>query len=246
MKIKTSVVVGLTIILLTLFSIFLVPRLQAENNENFVQAEIPVIIKPLDTNLINVQCERAFSSNARTLNTFSCNIVNKANVAIRAIGANYSLIADVNGVERRDSFSKVADAFIHPDLSKEVLPGNSLNISPSGPMSISNGVIKRLELEVNYIEFADGRSVGVSRKAIEKIASIRLGASMFKAWIKSEYLNRRRSEEALMPLLENNSEVGPVGNKNFANKVGEQSYRNFLREKYRINGRGAIKAVLDQ
>ncbi|HBR56780.1 MAG TPA: hypothetical protein DEA22_04825 [Blastocatellia bacterium] len=247
MKIKTSIILATTVSLLTLSAIyaFAIPPIRVEGNKRFLKAEIPVVIKPLNPDILNVNCERIFVSRSDTLTTFSCTLVNQGNLPIHAVGANYSLVTEVNGVEQTDTHLFVADAFVHSDFSREIVPGQTLNISPSGPISIPNAIIKKFELEIIYVQFGDGSSLGESEKTVKKIAGIRYGALMFKAWIKNEFLNRGRSEEALLPLLDNKSEFGPKGNKNFDNEVGAKYYKKFLRERFDKNGRGAIQEILD-
>lgn len=246
MKIRTSIILASLMSLITLLAIFAVPTLRVQENKDFHQKEIPIVIKPLAANLLNVQCEKVFISSPDTLDTFSCDIENRAEMAIRAIGANYSLVADVNGTERADSHLHVADAFVHPDFSREIMPGKSLNISPPGPISIPNGTIVRLELEIVYVQFADDSSVGESSKTVNKIADIRKGASMYKAWLKNEYVSNGRSEDALVMIMDKNSMPASAGNNNFEYKTGEKYYRKFLLERYKTNGPGSIKEVLDQ
>lgn len=137
----------------------------------------------------------------------------------------------------------VADAFVHPDFSKEIIPGTTLNISPPGPILIAKGSIVRLELEIVYVQFADGSSIGESGKTLNIIFEIRKGALMYKAYLKKEYDGNGRSEEALFQLMERESK-SVWGNQSLEYKSGENHYRKFLLERYKANGPGSIQEVL--
>lgn len=252
MRIKTSIAIGLTIILITVVSILLIPESEAQDSKNFVQTEIPVVIKPFivgdDTVSVNIQCQPVFITKPDTLDTFSCTLINATDKSIRASVVRYSIIVNSNGKEKQINRLDTAVPYIHPDLSEEkkpIQPGGSLFIMPNSPIVESDSVIKRLELEPIYIEFDDETIVGIGGKSAELIANVREGAARYKNSLRQKYLNSGRSIQAILPLLEDNapfdSEIG-----NFSQRAGAKAYRNFLRKKYEKAGIEVINEILDK
>ena len=196
MKIKTSISIGLTMLLISVVAIFLLPVLKAQGSRNFVQTEIPVVIKPLKVGdaiiPIGIECEPVFTAKPDTLDGFTCVLVNKSNKSIRASSVRYSIIVDSNGKEEEDSRLDTVDTYIHPDLLEVKKPleiGGRLFITPPGRIVESNSVIKSLEIEPVYIEFSDGTTAGIGGKSAEMIANIREGAAKYKNSLRQEYLN---------------------------------------------------------
>lgn len=221
---------------------------KTQGNQDFAQMEIPVVIKPLKvenrTIPVEIQCNKVFVSKPDTIDSFSCTLINRTDMDIGVVRVEYSLITETNSSDR---FSYLAIANIHPDIPTLIKPNETLHISPVGPRSINGAVIKRLELEPTFIEFVGGWTVGVSDiQSITRIANIRKGAEMYKSWIKKEYVNRGKSENALIPLLETESELDPTNADNSDNKFGAKYYKNFLNKRFKENGQGSIKDVLDQ
>lgn len=251
MKIKTSITIGLAILLVTIVSIVTISTLKVQGNPDFTQVEIPVVIKPLkvgnDIIPVEIQCKSVIITRPDTLDRFSCILINRTNKSIRAAGTGYSIIFDSNGKEEKDSHLEAMDTYIHPDLSevkKPIEPGEISYISPPG-VAIRDAVIKRLEIELVYLEFADGTTVGFGGKGAELIANVREGAARYKNSLRQEYLNRGRAAQAILPLLEDNA---PLGSEilNFEQRAGAKAYRRFLRKKHQKNGIAAINDVLNR
>jgi len=252
MNIKTSITIGLTIILISIVAIFLIPGLKAQNSRNFVQTEIPVVIKPLkignDTVPVDIECEKVFITKPDTLDGFTCILVNRTNKNISASSVRYSIIVDSNGKEKQIDRQTTAVPYIHPDLSevkKPIEPGGSISITPLGPIVEPDFVIKRLELEPIYIEFDDETTVGIGGKNAELIANVREGAARYKNSLRQKYLDKRKSVQEILPLIEDNapfdSEI-----ENFSQRAGAKAYRSFLLKKYKEDGIQIINTILDK
>lgn len=250
MKIQTSIAAGLTVILITVVSILTIPALKAKGNQNFVQTEIPVVIKPLRVGNeivpVEIQCKPVFITRPDTLEGFSCILINRTNKSIRASSVRYSIITESNGREEQDDRFDTADTYIHPDLAEvktAIAPGRSL---PIVPLSIveRDSVIKRLELQPTYIEFTDGTAVGISGESAVMIAKVRAGARRFKNNLRQEFLNKGRSVQAILPLLEENAPLG-LENLTFEEKTGAKYYRRFLLSKYQKYGTAFVNDILN-
>lgn len=252
MKIKTSIAIGLAILLTTIVSIFLVPTLEVSSSQNFVQTEIPVVVKPLkagdDVFPVEIQCEPVIVTKADTLDRFTCVLINKTNKSISASSVRYSVIFDSNGKEVDESHLDTLIPYIHPDLSdikKPIKPGGRLSITPVGKVVKSDSVIKRLEIEPVYIEFSDGTTAGVGGKNAEMIMNVREGATKYKNSLHQEYLKRGKSVQAILPLLADDASLDSE-TLNFQQQVGAKAYRKSLLKKYEKDGLKSIKKVLQQ
>lgn len=252
MKIRTSIAFGLTIILITAASTFLIPESKVQGNQNFVQTEIPVVFKPLkvgnDIVPVEIQCEPVFRTRPDTLDDFHCILINKTNKSIRASSIRYSIIFESNGKEEQENRLDTVDTYIHPDLSdvkKPIEPGGRLSVRPTGRIVKRDSVIKRLELEPVYLEFADWTTVGFGGQGADVIADLREGASKYKNALRQEYLKRGRSAEKILPLLEDNAPLG-LEILSFSQRTGANEYRRLLRKKYEKNGVKAINDVFNK
>lgn len=252
MKIKTSLATGLAIVLVAIASIFLIPSAKVKSGQDFVQTEIPVVIKPLKTAdgivSVEIQCGKVSITEPDTLDDFTCYLINRTDKSIRSSIVGYSIISDSNGEEKRDNRLDTTDAYIHPDFAdvkKPIEPGGKLSIMPPGPITLPGSIIKRLELEPFYLEFSDETTIGIGGKSAEMIAKVREGATRYKNSLRREYLNKGKSSQAILPLLED--EV-PIDSEitGFAQQMGAKAYRRLLRKKYEKKGIAAIKETLDK
>lgn len=252
MKIKSSIAVGLTIVTITLLSIFLIPNSEAQDSKNFVKTEIPVIIKHLKEgdNIVPVEilCRPVLISKPDTLERFSCTLINGTDKSIRASSIRYSIIVDSNGEEKQVDRVMTEVNYIHPDLLEEkklIKPGGTSSIAPYGPIAESGSIIERLELELIYIEFDDATMVGIGGKHVELISSVREGAIKYKNSLHQKYLSNLKSTQEILPLLEDNA---PFNSEieNFNQRAGAKAYRRFLRKKYEKDGIAGVNEVLNK
>ena len=252
MKIKTSIILATTISLLTLFAIYAnaIPPVIVQGSKTFLKVEIPVVIKPMKAGNevvpVEIQCEPVFITGTDTLDDFYCILINKTDKSIRASSVRYSIIFESNGKEEQENRLDTADTYLHPDLSEEkkpVGPGGQLSVRPPGSIFIRDSVIKRLELEPVYLEFADGTTLGIGGQGAELIANLREGAARYKKSLRQIYLNKEKSAQAILPLLEDDASLGSEI-ENFGQRTGAKAYRRFLRKKYKEEGIKAINNVL--
>ena len=243
---KTELYIGISILL---FLVLPGLRVQCQNP---IQTEIPVVIKPMkvgnDTVPVEIQCEPVFITRPDTLDRFTCTLINKTNKGIGASSVRYSVVVDSNGKEERVGRFDTAVPLIHPDLleaKKPIEPGGTLFVMPVGPISEPNSVIKWLELEPMYLEFSDGTTAGIGGDAAELIAKVRDGAVRYKSSLRQEYLNKGKSTQAILPLLQDGDRFG-LETLNGAQLLAAKAYRKFLREKYEKEGIEAVNKILEK
>jgi hypothetical protein len=251
MKIKTSIAAGLGIILITIISILVIPRSEAQDYSNFKKTEIPVDIKPLivgnDIVPVHIQCQTVYITRPDTLETFTCKLINATEKNISASVVRYSIIFDVNGKESAVTHTPTAIPYIHPDLANEkkvIQPGGYISVTPLSPAVEPNAVVKRLELQPVYIEFDDETSVGNGGDSAKNIAKVRKGAALYKKMLRKKYIDRGKSTQQIIPLLEDSAPLG-LETTDFMEKVGAKNYRKQLRKKYKKDGMQSIDTILD-
>jgi hypothetical protein len=230
--------------------IFTSPSVTVQGSADFVQKEIPVVIKPLkvgsETVPVQIQCDPVFIFKSDTIESFNCVLVNLTDKNIRSSSVRYSLISDNAGREQRSDRLDITDTYIHPDFAdirKPIAPGGILHIMAPGPLVEPGSVIKTLELEPIYLEFSDGTTIGIGGESALKIAEVRKGATAFKQLLQKEFQSKGKSAQALLPLIEDSGSVESSGFSN-GGRIGANAYRRFLLEKYQKSGSSAIDKLL--
>jgi|GEM_PF-3530463 len=250
MRIQTSLIAGVIILLVCGGLIFLAPTAEVQDKDASIQRQIPVVVKPLmvggEIVPIEIKCDPVFA-NADTIERFNCLLINGTDKDIRASSVRYTVISEKDGAEQRDARLDVADTYINPDLAetkKAIAPGGQLHVMAPGPVVEPDSEIKALELEPVYIEFSDGTTVGKGAGA-DMIAEVRDGAAKFKDALRREFRNKGRSVSAILARLDD-AESTELDGLSGGARVGANAYRRFLLEKYKKGDTAAIAKVLEK
>ena len=253
MKINKSLATGLMLVAASIGSISLIPPSDAQQKDTSAHKEIPVTVKKMIVNSepipVDIQCEPVVITEPDTLNEFTCVLINKSAMGIRASGVLYTLIIESNGFESRSSRIDVADRFIHPDLSeikKPIPPGGRQFILAPGPMSEPGTIIKGLEFEPVYLEFSDGAVVGTDTESIKLITRLREGAARFKQFLRLEYAQRGKSVKSIVPQLQEKVTIESQSSWDLHQRQGANTYRQFLLDKYQKGGEKAVSGYLKE
>jgi hypothetical protein len=131
------------------------------------------------------------------------------------------------------------------EIKKPIEPGGRVHVFGLGTIVEGGAVIKAFELEPAYLEFSDGTTAGAGGEAVELIAKVRDGAVRYKSALRQEYLNKGKSTQAILPLLQDGDRFG-LDSLNGAQQNAAKAYRKFLREKYEKEGIEAVNKVLEK
>ncbi|MGB7209704.1 MAG: hypothetical protein WBD27_13660 [Pyrinomonadaceae bacterium] len=251
MKIQTSIVAGVMILLFSVGLINLAPHVMVQGRGQFVQQEVSIVVKPLKVGdeivSVDIRCEPLFITKPDTIERFNCVLVNLTGKNIRASSVRYSVISENAGKEQRSDRLDTIDTYIHPDLAeikKPIAPGEKLHIMASGPLVESGSVIKRLELEPIYIEFSDGTTIDAGGRGAPMITALRDGAARYKQALRKEFQGKGNSVQAILPLLQNKESI-ELENFSGGESIGANTYRKFLLEKYEKAGVAAMSRLLE-
>lgn len=223
----------------------------AQGQEAF-QRRVPISIKRVlhgvDNYAVEILCGPAFLSTPSELEGFTCRLRNNGSENLLAANVTYSILLEEDGKEWTESRSHMLDAAVHPDfydVGKSILPGAERPIEPPGPSAYGSALIKGVEIEVDYLEFEDGITLGNNGKAAQIIADIRDGAAAYKRWLAKKYIERGKSVEAIAPLIERDALL-PNELANTRLEQGARVYRNRLRHIYETRGAAQVEARLEK
>lgn len=201
---------------------------------------IPVVAKQLDSvhgvPPVELRCDATALVLPDTLEAVPCRIKNNAGRAITAIVLGNSVTISKNGKISAASGYTTIDTFVHPDFHKSA--GLNQYSEPQFPFATESydGIITQLRVYVDYVEFADRRTLGPNRRGAELVAGIREGAAKYKAWLVTQFQKQGTSADTLIRLLEEDQLHTDLELKNGSEEQGAAIYRNQLRKIHRTEG----------
>lgn len=217
---------------------------RSQNRVQF-EKEIPVIAGQLqaegDVIPVELWCKNAELSAPNAIEKLSCVIKNNTNKYISAGVLYTSITMEINGQEAIVSSFDSFDTFVHPDFREEhknnlIAPGKEY-IYNDLPNSFDNAILKRINVQLDYVEFEDGSSSGSNRGGSRIIKNIREGAAIYKAWLAEQYKQRGKSVDAIMPLLDSSYPLPQeLKLQNDEQESGANIYRKYARRTYQTKG----------
>jgi hypothetical protein len=176
---------------------------------------------------VELGCGSASTPSLGKLDRFSCTLKNNTSKNILAANIAYSIILDYGSRQVEEPHIDTIDTFIHRDTydaKKSLQPGKELFVGSAGPSFRLGAQIKEIRINVDYVEFEDGTTLGESPKASGIIADIRAGAVKYKKWLVKKYVEAGSSSDAIPQLLQEESAFSDVA---FKNEYQEQGARTF-------------------
>lgn len=141
---------------------------RARNNQegNRSKVSIPVVAKQLDivdgTLPVELMCDAVALIPPNTLDRVPCTIRNHTNGLITALVLGESVSVENNGKSTTESGYIAIDSYVHPDFHKKSESKGLKNAEPHFPVAsvTYDGKITRLQVHIDYVEFADKQIVG--------------------------------------------------------------------------------------
>jgi hypothetical protein len=194
----------------------------------------------------------AHLSKPNELQGFTCFLINHTNKRITAFSIAYTVVVEREGIEFSDTSVVIKDALIHPDFldlntEKFVPPGGTQTFNSAQTFNSGDALIKRVELEINYVEYDDKTTSGINEKGAELIARVREGAAKYKDWLSQKYLRSGKSVDNTVLLLQDNHPLATeVEFDDTLLMQGAKSYRKHALKAYSQRGASGIKKLLDK
>ena len=196
----------------------------------------------------DLRCGTARLSAPDQLEEFRCVLKNNTQANISAALAIYTVVYEQNGSSYRDSFSSIADAFVHKDFkgtNKLIGPGTETSFGPPGPISYENAVIKGVEISIDYVEFEGGSSLGPDKQGSRTVGAMRTGAERYREWLKVQTHKSANYLDTISSAVETNSLPSELRFTNANEEQGANAYRYRLRKVYQTRGPVEVKKLLD-
>lgn len=161
---------------------------------------------------VALKCQTVDYPKPREAKSLRCVVTNNTATSITAVSLAYSITYQANDQESTDDGFMTLDALVHPDFhdsnfSKFIHPGADCVIQRGGPIE-GNLLVKGIKVNIDYVEFENGTSLGPNSRGSIVIAQFREGATQYKRWLLKQYVNRNRSITAIAPLLQDTSSPG--------------------------------------
>lgn len=216
--------------------------------------EVPVLVSQLavENGVIPVElrCDKARLTAPDTLERVPCVVKNNTNKNIRALATQFTVVVDYTGKESPDTGFLTLETSLHPDLNKAhmhklIMAGQEQALEPS-PATYDRGVIKRVELKMDYVEFDDNSTLGPDKNGSKLIALGRQGAAKYKEWLVQKYTDSGKSIDAIASLINAKDMPGELDFKDINQSMGARQYRAHLREIYATNGAAELKKYFDR
>jgi hypothetical protein len=200
---------------------------------------------------VELKCGDAELSAPNKIENFPCSVVNNTSKRISAMSVAYSITVEDGGGESSHTEALTLDTFIHPDLREErkdnlIPPGAERPFRPL-PTSFDDAVVKAISMQVDYVEFEDGSSLGPNESGSRIIDGIREGAAKYRNWLMGKYNSSGKSAGAMTSLIQDDPlPEDELGIKSAAQEQGAVIYRNFLRDSYGAKGLEHLSKFLER
>ncbi len=195
---------------------------------------------------VELHCEDAKLSGPGRIAEASCVVKNNTFAAMVAGTLKVSITLEQDGNINLISGYETFDTFLHPDFrvdhnSNQIQPGMVYRFDLM-PANYGGAIVKKIEAELDYVEFADKPSVGPNHVGARTINDIREGAAKYKNWLARKYREKGGSADSIVELLDKDTDSisSEIGLLNSDQSSGASMYRNFARRTCQANGPGEL------
>jgi len=189
---------------------------------------------------VELKCDATVLVLPNTLDQIPCTIRNNSEKIVTAVVLSKFITIDNNGKVSAESDYTTLDFFVHPDFhAKSKSKGLSKRSEPQFPSAQETypGIIKQIEVHIDYVEFADKKTLGPNRKGADILLGIRAGAEKYKRWLLKQFETNGESADILVrSIVENQRLPDDFGANSASEEQGAEGYRNYLRRIYQSEG----------
>lgn len=251
MKLKIALCIGAILLFVsTAITFFTLKAQVVQNNEPKVslqqlQSENGVIP-------VEIQRPQANFKTENSVENIAFVVKNNTNKSITAFCLVYSIKIERNKIETQDNFYHTIETFVHKDVRengslKSISPGGEEVVAEQGETSYENGsIIKGIEARIDYVEFEDGTTLGANVKGAKLISLIRDGANKYKDWLARKYVEKGKSIDAIVSLLQADDIPTELEFNSPQQNLGARIYRRNIRRVYKNQDNSELKRFLDK
>ncbi len=216
---------------------------------------IPVEIQRLEafdgTIPFNLLCENIKPVAPNQMDRLSCVGTNNSDKEIVALVVSYTVfgVADQKSIEFSGTISN--DILMHPDLFQKrknnfVRSGATIPITVLPTTFDQNFSIEKVSVQVSYVEYSDGTSLGKGSFASNLVFQFREGFAVCRDLFKAAYKDRARSKASLDDLLQKRKllERDELSSLSPNQIQGAKMFQKFIRRILLTEGEKGVKDVL--
>ena len=253
-RLISPLTISLTIFVAVIASLLVLAQFTGRN-PHASNSQAPVVIKqlPKENGIIPVEltCGQARLANPKEVDGFTCSLKNNTDEDIKAISTVYRIVTEKNGREADTPNYLTIDSMIHPDLVMDhvhqaIPPGGVQPLDVNERTIYDDALIQRVEINIDYVEFGDGNSLGPNVKGSQIIQSIRKGAAKYKNWLVERY---RQNGNSVVETIQSIQKQEPlpigIGLDDMYSRQGAKIYRGHLLKIYDSNGSSELEHILN-
>jgi hypothetical protein len=197
---------------------------------------------------VDLQCNKAYLVTLGTIDKFSCTIKNNSTKNIAAANVRYSVIVEQNGKRSKEERSETIDSMFARSSdggSKAIQRGATQVAGIPGPMSFE-GMVLRMYVQVDYVQFDDGTGLGANQEAAQKIQQTRKGADLYRRWLAEKYSQNGVSIVAISSLLNQDHPIPETMASDPNQRMGAEAFRKRLLKLLASEGEEAVAKQLEK
>ena len=209
----------------------------AERRSLHVQAK-----QLLEQTGIELRCDEAKLTGMGRIEELSCVIKNNTLAPLVAGTLKTDIIFEEGGkdniVSNYQTFDTSLLSAVDPDYKgKQIQPGREFRFYQP-PTDFGIGIVKQINAEVDFIEFADKSGLGPNNAGSRTLNGMRNGVSKYRNWLAKKH---KQNPDAVFDEIVNESDSKiEIGLQSDDEVSGANMYRKHLRKLYKTKGRNEI------
>lgn len=194
--------------------------------------------------VVGLQCQNAYLTTLDTIGKLSCELKNGSSKNITAANIKYSFIVEKDGQRSKEVRSETIDTSLTLSGDNKAIRSGSTQTAGLPGVTGLGGMILRMYVEVDYVQFDDGTTLGEDAEAVEKIQQWRKGADSYRQWLAKKYEVSGNSTVVISSLLNDADPIPESLKKEVNQRMGAQVVQKRLLKILNSEGADAVAKQL--